>query len=458
MRKLLLLSLACLVGCQTVKRARDAQNEADLHPGEKTVSAQALGLTEGRVVSLKELEEIALQYHPDVVTARENVDSAMVSLGNAEWKNSPVLTANAGHSSSTDNTRLNSQSSRMRGKWSGGLNLNWTLLDFGRASAAEKKARQDYRSAVEELRKAEGKAVYNVRTAYFELKRCAELDKVAQQEIEQYKEHLERVKIQRSVGKSTAYQQTKAEVDWNNAVLNQLNTENNLKNAWGTLGRALGLAEEPVFSLGDGEMQEYPLEVESLLKVADEHEPGLASLNAKVEAASFYIDQTVAELYPTLSLSLGATLNGGLSPTPPYIWNLNSAASLAQTWFDGGARLRTIESAVIALRKARVQVASRHQELFQELRKAILVARHAEKQLEVSSLTERLARHNLEIVNEQFRVGRASSVERTDAQVSHSSASASLVSAKYSRQLAMASISHLIGDYDLEYKKGGDSK
>ena len=458
MRKILLLTLVCLVGCQTVKEARKAQKGEELHAAEKTVTALEVGLMPEKVVSLEELEDIALQYHPDVAIARENVAAALLALGDAEWKDAPSVSANVGHSTSTSNTNVHHQSSRSRGKWSGGVNLTWTIVDFGRTSSAEAKARRDYRAAVSDLRKAESLAIYNVRHAFFELKRCIELDKVARQEIEQYKTHLEQVKIQRSVGKSTAYHQTKAEVDWNNAVLNQLNTENNVKNAWGSLGRALGLSEEVSFQLGDGEMRAYKLDLERLMKVAGEREPALSSLNEKIEAASHYIDQTVAELYPSLVFNLGGTLSGGLSPTPPYVWNWNSGLTLNQTLFDGGARLRAIDGAVIMLRKARMQAESRRQELFQELRKAILVARHAEKQLEVLTLTERLARENLDMVNEQFRVGRASSVERTDAQVSHFSAQASLVSAKYSHQLAMVSIANLIGDYDVDYEIGGESK
>lgn len=50
------------------------------------------------------------------------------------------------------------------------------------------------------------------------------------------------------------------------------------------------------------------------------------------------------------------------------------------------------------------------------------------------------------IRTQSFNVGKASSLERTDAQVSHTSAQADVVTAKYDYQDALATISYLIGE------------
>ena len=127
---------------------------------------------------------------------------------------------------------------------------------------------------------------------------------------------------------------------------------------------------------------------------------------------------------------------------------------MSQVIFNGGSNMRRIEDAVVQLQTARADVAAKEQELFQQLRKAVLVAQRAEKQLEVATLTEKSAKQNLEIVNEHFKVGRASSVERTDAQVSHSEAQAAVVTAIYDRQDALAAIAYLTGDFVLPGEPG----
>jgi outer membrane protein len=438
--------------CKTVEKARKVQKPENQRPGERTVTAAELGLNAGCTQSLKELEDIAVRYAPGVIRAQQAMAAARIAVKEAGADNLPSITASVGHTRSTKNNTPRHQKPNLEGSYSGNLSLNWTVWDFGKTDTAVKRARENLRAAEQDLRNAESLAIYKVRTAFFELKRCMELDKVAAQAEEQYKEHLEQVKAKADVGKSTSYDQTKAEVDWHNAVLSHVTTSHNIQNAWGELYLALGLAEAPEFTLGKGRMTDYHLDLQELLKLAQEKEPELAALHARAEAASLYVDRTIAELYPTLGLSLGASLSS--RNLADFIWNLTGAASLSQVIFDGGSNLRRIEEAVVQLQSARADVAAKEQELFQQLRKAVLVAQRAEKQLEVATLTEKASKQNLEIVNEHFKVGRASSVERTDAQVSHSEAQASVVKAIFDRQDALAAIAYLTGDFVLPGEPG----
>ena len=444
--------VALVTSCKTVEKARRAQKPESQRAGERTVTAAELGLNAECTQSLKELEDIAVRYAPGVIRAQQAMVSARIAVREAGAENLPSITASAGHTRSTKNNSPHHQKPNLEGSYSGNLSLNWTVWDFDRTNLAVKRARENLRAAEQDLRNAESLAIYKVRTAFFELNRCMELDKVAAQAEEQYKEHLEQVKAKADVGKSTSYDQTKAEVDWHNAVLSHVTTSHNIQNAWGELYLALGLAEAPEFHLGKGQMTDYTLDLTELLKLAKEKEPELAALHARAEAASLYVDRTIAELYPTLGLSLGASLSS--RNLADFIWNLTGAASLAQTIFNGGSNLRRIEEAVVQLQSARADVAAKEQELFQQLRKAVLVAQRAEKQLEVATLTEKSSKLNLDIVNEQFKVGRASSVERTDAQVSHSEAQAAVVKAIYDRQDALAAIAYLTGDFELPGEPG----
>ena len=51
----------------------------------------------------------------------------------------------------------------------------------------------------------------------------------------------------------------------------------------------------------------------------------------------------------------------------------------------------------------------------------------------------------MDLVTERFNVGKASALERTDAQVPYTSAQADAVSAKYDWQDALATIAYLTG-------------
>ena len=124
-----------------------------------------------------------------------------------------------------------------------------------------------------------------------------------------------------------------------------------------------------------------------------------------------------------------------------------AAAALSGTLFTGGKKENAIKLAVLQLKNSRASIVAYEQELYKKLSTAILNAELAQKQLQVAQLTESQAQEYFDIVNEQYNVGKASSLERTDAQVALSDAKAKAVSAIYDYQDAMALIANLIGDF-----------
>ena len=112
--------------------------------------------------------------------------------------------------------------------------------------------------------------------------------------------------------------------------------------------------------------------------------------------------------------------------------------------FNGGRNVRAIENAVAQLRVARSKVAAYEQDLYSKITTAVLTLTRAKKQYEVALVSERAAQENFEIVTEQFNVGKASSLDRTDAQVSLTEARAATVSAEYDYREAVAAIAYLV--------------
>jgi outer membrane protein TolC len=64
----------------------------------------------------------------------------------------------------------------------------------------------------------------------------------------------------------------------------------------------------------------------------------------------------------------------------------------------------------------------------------------------LTELTVRQARETLELVDERYRLGQASSVERTDAQVALTTARGRQVQARYDYLAAVAAIRFAIGE------------
>ena len=246
-------------------------------------------------------------------------------------------------------------------------------------------------------------------------------------------------------GKGTKYDTSKARVDYDAAVLSQIETSNNVKIARANLIKSLGLDRSFDFEIGEGSMPERDSDVDGLMALAKRSDPSLGVLYANAHAASSYIDEQIANLYPTISLDAEA-LASGLSQGWPAVWNVSGGAGIVQNIFNGNRNINAIEQAVAQLRSSRSKISEYEQNLYAELTTAYLNLGKSKRQYEVALESEKVAKENLELVTERFNVGKASSLERTDAQVSHTSAQADAVAAKYDYQDALAEISFLVGE------------
>ncbi len=432
------------LGCATVKEARRLQDPANQVPGERTVAPSEMGLFPGKTVALSDLEQIARVCNPSVLQARKAVESAELSLKDVKADYLPSVSGTLGYEQATDNESRHNQHATTHGTYSAEITLDLLLYDFGKTDSKVKQAVSQLVSSEKDFEQTCNEVVYNVRTAFFQVKQSIELHRVAVESVAQYKAHLDQMRYRLDVGKGTPYECTKAEVDWDNALLDQLTTSNDIDTAWAELNLSLGFAQRTGIVLGDYVLTNYNETVDGLMAVAREREPGLASLRLQAEAASNYVNQTVADLYPTLSLNFDA-LTSARSLDFPVLWNASGAGSLAQTLFDGKKNLNAIRSAVVQLQTARSAVSAYEQTLYRNLRESVSSAASAKQQYQVALASEKMAEQNLANVTAQFNVGKSSSVDRTDAQVSFSEAQAKVITTRYDFLTTQAKLAYLIG-------------
>ncbi|MBR1608208.1 MAG: TolC family protein, partial [Kiritimatiellae bacterium] len=291
-------------------------------------------------------------------------------------------------------------------------------------------------------RAAENQAAYGVRSACFALGRARELLEVAHATSESYREHRDQTKDRRDVGAAMDYEVSKAEVDYQNALLSEISAANAVETARASLCLALGLAENPDIALGDCSFPEIPGTAAELMEIARTNAPALAALKASADAAKDYVDWTICDLYPKLSFSLTFDAKGDSSP---LLWNYAAVPAAAQNLFSAGAKTRQIEAAVAQLRAARSKLAQAEQETWNAIVLATLAADRARKSLSVAETALDAAKENFEVVANRYEVGKASALERTDAQVALSAAEASVVTARCDLQDTQILLARIVG-------------
>jgi outer membrane protein len=425
-----------------VRRAREAQDGRRVPAGERTVSVAECGLGPGTTLNLDAAVSFALAHLPAIVEAGQACTAAAARAQQAEAARRPSLDASASYRRATSNAEGKPSSTATRGSYGAGLDLSLLLYDFGRAPAAIREAREGAIAAVAALRAAENDAVLAVRTAFFELVRAQELLQVAEEAERQYGEHLRQVQAFAEVGKRIRYDVTKAEVDLGNARLATIDARSAVATARATLNRSLGLAGEPGYRTGGSPTNDVSGGIDELMARARSGHPEMAVLQARVRAASAAVDGAVADLYPNLSLRGSIDASGGAFPLP-WNWALSLPAALG-LW-SGGAKEARVDAAVADLRTARARFADREQQVYLDLSRGLSRRDSARERRQLTELILRQARESLDLVNERYRLGRASAVEVTDAQVAFTQAQAERVKAHFDLQAAVAEIDHAAG-------------
>ena len=437
---LLLSAAALLAGCTTVREARRAQRE----DAERTVrwAETPFAAREGDL-AMEELAAWARTNAPAVVQARQDVVQAQIALRSVKAAFIPVVDGSIAYTYASKNIDPHDTKWDGDGTWGGNVSLNWLLYDFGRTRASTRRAVAALAAADQAERAAENGAVYGVRAACFALRRAEELHRVAVETSESYRLHRDQTKDRFDVGAAMNYEVSKAEVDYQNALLSEISASNAVETARASLALALGLAESPRIALGDCSFPEMTNDVGALMAVAATNAPALAALRAAADAAKDYVDWTICDLYPNLSFRLSFDAKGDSSP---LLWNYAAVPAVAQTLFSAGAKNRQIETAVAQLRAARSKLAEAEQQLFNQILTATLSADRARKSLAVAEAALAASKENFDVVSSRYDVGKASALERTDAQVALSSAEAAVVTARYDLQDTQILLARLIGE------------
>jgi len=431
-----------LSGCPAIHRARDAQNPKKTPPGERTVTAEEAGIAADSTITLDRAIEIATNYHPSAVQARQNVEIARVQYRNAVSGYLTSAQTSAGYSRGTSNVAPNKPTNRAQDNYSANLGLNMTVFDFGKTPALVRQANANKIASEKSLESAINDLTYQVTVAYYGLIQAQSLLTVAMDQERDFRVHLEQVQALFEVGRNIKLDVTKAGVDWNNSKLSLLNAQNGVLNTRAALNQAMGLAECPVYQVTEPPVDDYNPNLDNLMAATREKNPQLLALLAQEQAASAGIDASVAALFPWVSLSAGKTWSG---TNFPLIWNWSYGASLNWNPFDAFRNYNLIDRSSAELRSARAARAAFEQQLYQTLSNAIALFQHARERMIVADLLVEQARENLELYKERFRVGRASAVELTDAEVSLTSARSGQVQARYDYHTALAQIRHTVG-------------
>lgn len=423
-----------------MREARRAQDPSTAILGERAANAAELALPTKGPVALDLLIQLALDVNPTVVKSRFDARVAEARVREAESAKLPQVSTDASiqyRDQQTNGGRVEHHFD------SYGFSLSWLLFDFGRNDALERNAAEVWLAAQLDQRSAEVNAVFEVRSAYFDLLKQQELVVVAAETVQQFQKRLDQVNGFVAAGTRIRYDATKAEVDLENARLTEVKARDAELVAQATLAHAIGL-QEVVDWTPDPEsaLPALPETFDEAWSIARENQPTLASAAAREQAASALVDARIAALYPSLALTGSADESGNYFPLS-WAWSLGGA--LSWTPFDGFERLSTVDESAASMRSARTARTQAEQQIWLDVRTAWLAIEDARRRIDLTTLAVKAAEQNLVLAQARFDVGKGTSVELTDAQQALALARGDLVQARADERVARARLAQALG-------------
>lgn len=450
---LVLAAVGCaFFGCETVDRARDAQEGVARATNDVAVAASTNAL---RHVDLKDCDlygyvAFAMTNRPSLEASRLAVSNAVLALKAVTADRELQVNLSGGYSQSSLNTGSHFSWRQKRGKGTADIALDILICDWGRIDARELEARENLVAAQRDLADEEFAVFNEVAQAYFGVLRNDALLEVACTNEHVYAEHLKESETLYSAGEAKKLDVLKARVDLSDARLATINASNDVTTASAEFLRSLGLevdaatredvlaVAENAFETAHRNLTETRYDATEGLQLARTNAPALMVLRAELRASSARVDYAVADLLPELRLSSAFSF---ADPT----WNWSWGFKAVQTILDGFRKETAIDRAVVDMETARTAVEVAEQKLSYDLAVATANRDNARKAFDTATVAVRQARENLETVAAQYRVGDASRLDFTDAVNTLTSALGTRVKTFYASEVAEAELIRLTG-------------
>ena len=407
-------------------------------------------------LTLDQAITLALQSHPSILAVRGTSRAQEARLGAAKSDFYPHLDLTSSYRRATANFAPSSQtgsslnriaasesSNESFDNYSASLSLQQLIFDFGKTGAGVEAAREGLRASRWDVEATRENVVVNVKVAYFGLLGARHVVRVDEETVQQFEQHLQQAEGFFNIGTRPKFDVTKAEVDLTNARLNLIQARNAAEVARVTLANAIGLPDRPIGELEELlDFKKVEITEAQALEEALQRRPELLSLVASRRAGEASVRSAQRSFFPVLSGTADYLYRG---QEFPLVWNWDVGLNLTFPLFSGyllnsqlaeaRANLTTVEANQEALR----------QNILLEIRQSYLNLREAGERVSLSTLVVRQAEENLQLANGRFQAGVATSVERTDAQVSLTNAKTSQIQALYDYKVAEARLEKAMG-------------
>ena len=334
-----------------------------------------------------------------------------------------------------------------------GVNLDWTIFDgFGMF------ARYDQLKELENLGEAQLKQaildrVGNVMTIYFELIQQKQELSALDSTLVISKQRVDLAQNRFTIGKSSKLEVLNAQVDLNTdqtLLLRQIELYTNTKI---TLNQVLARDTQTEFEVEDAMLVDKSLMLPELEALAKEQNPQLRAQIINKRIAELELKRVRAQRYPILVGTTGYNFNdsesslGFTSSASNQGFNYGFSASV--NIFNGFTQNRNEKIAKVQIENSNLVIEQQLDALQSQLATAYQTYLTNVRLIDLEQRNEAIAKENLEITLEKFRIGTIPTIEFRTAQLNYINAKVRYSEAIYQAKLSEITLKQLAGNLSL---------
>ena len=409
------------------------------------------------VLSAQDAIKYALENNYAITISRNEIEIGTI---NNNWANAgavPVISATANKLIGVTNLQQNLSNGTVTKKngstaqnFNTGIAVNWQVFDGFKMFAAKRKLEEMERNGEYAFRKNLNETVYTVLASYYSIVTLNEQLEATLEQIDLYAGRYTLAQRRFEIGTGAKYEVLEAQVDLNEQRSNVLSLQNSIALAKSSLNNLIGKKPDTTYKVIDTiTVQALPLLSDAQNKI-ERQNPDILLANSNLTILMETKKEVNAARLPVVALNgfynFARSSNSAGFTLFNQTYGPSGSIGVSIPLFNGGLVRKQLQVTDIEIKNQHLSIAQTKNDLLTALNNAYINYNNSLKVIELEENNLTLAKENILIATERYRVLNITSVELRQIQISYNAVKNRLYNALYQAKVAEVGIALLTGD------------
>ena len=409
------------------------------------------------LLTLKDAVQIALENNYEIKIAENNlkIDESNVTPGNAGML--PNVTASIVNNNNIQNlsqTRadgtINSLDNAKSNSLNYGVSLGWTIFDGLRMFAMRDQLSELQKLGENQLKLTIITKISDVQAAYFDLVQQQQQLSALDSTLVISNQRVTLAQNRFTIGKASKLEVLNAQVDINTDKVSLLRQKEMYANAKVLLNQILARDLTADFKVAEVFTMEKQLDFTELKVLAEKQNPEVEALIINKRIAELELKKIKSGRYPTVKVNTGYNFTDTQSSlgftTQSAARGLNYGFSASLNLFDGFAQKRNEKISALQIDNSNVQIEQQNLAIQAQLTTAYQTYVTNLELIALEEKNEAIAKQNLDITLDKFRIGTITTLEFRTAQLNYVNATVRYSNSQFQAKLSEIALRELAGN------------